>query len=157
MSWAALEAGAPEIAALARADFDRTQMVLVGTLRRDGSPRISCVQPSVLGGELYLGMMWRSRKALDLLRDPRLVLHNAICTNVGNEVEVNLAGTAVDVRDPDERRRFVVAVAATTSWQEPHFHLFKIEIASAGVVRYESGEQHVKVWPRGVELSRPYG
>jgi pyridoxamine 5'-phosphate oxidase-like protein len=157
VSWAELEAGAPDIAALTRKELDRTQMVLVGTLRRDGSPRISCVQPAVIDGELYLGMMWRSRKAVDLLRDPRLVLHNAICTNTGAEVEVSLTGRAVDVRDPDERRRFVSAVAETTRWEEPHFHLFRVEIDSAGIVRYERGEQYVKVWPRDVEFRRPYG
>ena len=81
MNWHELEVGAPELAALARKQFAQASMVLVGTLQHDGSPRISCVYPCVLEADLYLAMMWRSRKAVGLLRDPRLVLHNAISTN----------------------------------------------------------------------------
>jgi hypothetical protein len=157
VSWAELEAGAPDLAAAARAEFVRSGMALVGTLRKDGSPRISCVEPCILGGELYLGMIWRSRKAVDLLRDPRLVLHNAVASNTGNELEISLSGRAVEVRDAEVRRRFVEAVAERSAWKEPHFHLFSVELASAGLVRYEAGEQHVKVWPEGTEFTRRYG
>jgi hypothetical protein len=128
-------------------------MALVGTVRRDGSPRISCVRPCVLDGDLYLGMMWRSRKAVDLLQDPRLVLHNAVATNEGNEVEVALHGHAVPVEDDDGRRRYV---EASPEWAERRFHLFRLEIESAGVVRYRDGLQHVEAWPRGRSFTRPY-
>lgn len=128
-------------------------MALVGTVRKDGSPRISSVLPHVLEGELYLGMMWRSRKAVDLLRDPRLVLHNAICTNRGDEVEVSLRGQAVEIRDEGVRQRYV---RDHSEWGERALHLFSVDIQSVGVVRYERGEQHVRVWPRGTEFTRRY-
>jgi pyridoxamine 5'-phosphate oxidase-like protein len=157
MNWAELERGAPDLAATARAEFEASGMALVGTLRKDGSPRISCVDPCVLDGELYLGMMWRSRKALDLLRDPRVVLHNAIATNTGSEVEVSLNGRAVEVLDPGVRQRYFEAVPVWKGWEEPHFHLFALDLTSGGLVRYEHGEQHVKVWPEGKEFTRRYG
>src|SRR5690348_660142 len=84
-----------------------TGVVLIGTIRKDGSPRISCVEPCILDGVLYLGMMWQSRKALDLLQDPRIVVHNTICTSTGDEVEFSLHGRAIDIRDPEVRRRYV--------------------------------------------------
>jgi len=153
VKWQEFEASAPDLAALARDEFERYGVVLVGTLRKDGSPRISCVLPCVLDGELYLGMMWRSRKAVDLLRDPRLVLHNPICTNRGDEVEISLQGRVVETQDRDVRRRYVDALS---EWEGREFHLFSVDIESAGLVRYESGVQHVNVWPRGAELTRPY-
>jgi len=153
VKWEQFEASAPELAALARAEFERYGMVLVGTVRKDGSPRISCVLPHVLDGELYLGMMWRSRKAVDLLHDPRLVLHNPISTNRGDEVEISLHGQAVEIQDGDVRRRYVEILS---EWEGRKFHLFSVDIQSAGLIRYERGEQHVKVWPRGAELTRPY-
>jgi hypothetical protein len=153
VKWEEFEASAPELAALAREEFERYGMVLVGTLRKDGSPRISCVLPYVLEGELYLGMMRRSRKAVDLLREPRLVLHNPICTNRGDEVEISLQGRAVEIRDQDVRRRYVDALS---EWDRREFHLFSVDIQSAGLVRYERGEQHVKAWPRGADFTRPY-
>ncbi len=153
MKWEEFEAVAPELAELARTEFERYGMVLVGTVRKDGSPRISCVLPYVLDGELYLGMMWRSRKAVDLLRDPRLVLHNTIATNRGDEMEINLRGRVADVRDADVRHRYLEAMP---EWEGREFHLFAVDIESAGLVRYERGEQHVQVWPRGIEFTRPY-
>jgi hypothetical protein len=153
VTWDEFELAAPDIAALARAEFERYGMALVGTIRKDGSPRISCVLPHVLDGELYLGMMWQSRKALDLLRDPRLALHNPISTNRGDEVEISLRGQAVEVRDEDARRRYVEDLS---EWAGRQLHLFSVDIESAGLVRYERGRQHVKVWPRGAEFTRPY-
>ena len=153
MDWGDLEAGAPELAALARDEFARAEMALVGTLRRDGSPRISCVYPCIVDGALLLGMMWRSRKAMDLLRDPRLVLRNAICTNRGDEVEVILRGLASEVSDDATRARYLDAVS---SWGDRRFHLFVVELETAAVIRYEAGEQYVRVWPAGAEFRRPY-
>jgi hypothetical protein len=153
MDWHDLEQGAPEIAGLARERFEQAGMALVGTITRDGSPRISCVYPLVMDGRLYLGMMWRSRKALDLLRDPRLVLHNAIWTNRGDEVEVIIRGEAVQVEDPEVNRRYLAAVP---SWGDRRFHLFAVEVTGAATIRYESGRQRVVVWPRGVEFERRY-
>jgi hypothetical protein len=111
------------------------------------------VYPQLLDGVLYLGMMWRSRKAVDLLHDPRLVLHNAVWTNVGTELELTLRGTASQVEDEDLRRRYLEAVP---EWGDRQFHLFAVALESAAVIRYEAGMQYVKVWPGGTELRRPY-
>ena len=46
-------------------------------------PRISPVEPLIADGHLYLGMMWRSRKALDLLRDPRCTVHSTVSERNG--------------------------------------------------------------------------
>jgi len=151
--WEEFEASEPELAALARAEFERSAMVLVGTLRKDGSPRISCVLPYVLDGELLLGMMWQSRKAVDLQRDSRLVLHNPISTNHGDEVEISLRGRAVEIDDDKTRQRYVKNLP---EWEGRDFHLFSVDIESVGLIRYDRGEQHVKVWPRGPEFTRRY-
>ncbi|TML74011.1 MAG: pyridoxamine 5'-phosphate oxidase family protein [Actinobacteria bacterium] len=153
MSWQRLAEEAPDIAELARSEFARAGMALIGTLRRDGSPRISCVYPCLFDDALLLGMMWNSRKAIDLLRDPRLVLHNAISSNRGDEVEVVLRGTAIEVQDGETRSAYLAAVP---EWSDRRFHLFAMKLAAAAVVRYEAGEQYVKVWPRGVEFRRRY-
>ncbi len=69
--WKELKRSDPGLAALGEERFERTGLVLIGTLRKNGWPRISPVEALIAGGHLYLGMMWQSRKALDLLRDPR--------------------------------------------------------------------------------------
>ena len=70
MDWEEFRLSDPELAALGEERFDRTGLVLIATLRKDGWPRISPVEPLITDGRLYLGMMWQSRKALDLLSDP---------------------------------------------------------------------------------------
>jgi hypothetical protein len=47
-----------------------------------------------MGGVLWLSMMWRSSKAADLARDPRILVHNAITGRDGQEGELKLRATA---------------------------------------------------------------
>ncbi len=76
-TWDEITAAAPELAAKVRARFEATGLGFIATLRKDGSPRISGIEPLFAEGELWLGMMDGSLKAHDLLRDPRLALHSA--------------------------------------------------------------------------------
>lgn len=156
MRWAEFEADVPTLASTARALIEQTGIAVVGTIRRDGSPRISSCEPAFLDGELYLGMMWRSRKAQDLLRDPRIVVRNTVATSTGEESEVSLRGRAVSISDPGVRRRFAQAMSERASWREP-FHLFALHIDRAALIRYGGGTQTTMLWPEGGEASRPYG
>lgn len=51
---------------------------LLGTIRADGSPRVSPVEVSLHGGRLWIGMMPASTKHLDVERDPRVALLTAV-------------------------------------------------------------------------------
>ena len=99
VTWGQFAEREPELAALGEGQFARTGLELVGTLRRDGWPRISPVEPFIVDGNLYLGMMWRSRKALDLLRDPRCVVHSTVVDRKGSEGEFKVYGRAVEITD----------------------------------------------------------
>ncbi len=57
--------------------LDQHQHKVIATLRRDGSPRVSGNELRFIDGEVWLGMMPGSVKALDLLRDPRVAVHGA--------------------------------------------------------------------------------
>ena len=150
-SWQQFGAQAPELAVLGEAQFARTGLALVGTLRRDGWPRISPVEPFIVEGQLYLGMMWRSVKALDLLRDPRCVVHSTVSKRDGTEGEFKVYGRAVEVNDPEERRRFGDAVFAAIGFrpEEPEFHCFAISIESVVFSQLRDSEFHRQVWKAG--------
>ncbi len=62
MHWSDLEHAQPRLARLAQQRLIRPGVVLVATIRQDGTPRISPVEPYVLDGDLWLSMMWRSTK-----------------------------------------------------------------------------------------------
>jgi len=134
--WDEFAAAAPELGSLGEERLRRSGLCLVGTLRRNGWPRITPVEPDFVEGELMLGMMWRSPKALDLLRDPRCVVHSVISRREGDEGDFKLYGRARQVDDPDVRARYRATIKARIGWEptEPNYHLFAIEADSAGFV-----------------------
>jgi hypothetical protein len=156
MKWADLERDAPRMAAIAETRLITPGVLLVVTIRGDGSPRLSPVEPFILDGDLWLSMMWQSRKALDLARDSRILLHSIVTRREGDEGEVKVRGIAVTVEEPPARKRYRDAVAVL-GWQpeEPNFHLFRINISNVTYLRYEpSGDQYVALWPQRREFIR---
>ncbi len=139
MRWDEFGEACPEIAAIARKRFTKDEVVMVGTIRTDGSPRVSPVEPDFAGGHLLLGMMWRSKKALDLLRDPRCVVHSTPSDRMNPGGDVKLYGTADDVQEPGLRQRYRDAIRARIDWapEEPTYHLFALDIEAAAYVRFE--------------------
>jgi hypothetical protein len=99
MNWSGLEAAAPEIAQLGKERFDQARVALLATLRKDGSPRISPVEPYLTEGHLLFGATSWSSKMRDLLRDPRCVLHSAISGPDTGEGELQLYGRAIEAED----------------------------------------------------------
>jgi Pyridoxamine 5'-phosphate oxidase len=93
--WRDLEQGAPELARLGLARLQAAGVALLGTVRPDGSPRISPIEPHLVRGQLLVGAMTWSKKAADLLRDPRYVLHSAVTGPDSGEGELKLHGSAV--------------------------------------------------------------
>ena len=91
-----MELGAPEVARLGMARLNAARVALLGTLRRDGSPRISPIEPHIVEGQLLIGAMAWSGKAADLRRDPRYVLHSAVTGPDSGEGELKLYGSAVE-------------------------------------------------------------
>jgi hypothetical protein len=147
MRWDEFAAACPELAQLGEERLRTRELCLVGTLRRNGWPRISPVEPDFAAGELMLGMMWRSPKAFDLLRDPRLVVHSVVSSRMGTDGDFKLYGRAVDVHEPERREAYRAAIKARLDWapDEPHYHLFAVDIESAGFVVF-GDERYGLAW-----------
>jgi Pyridoxamine 5'-phosphate oxidase len=96
--WSQLDNGAPEIARLGWARLAAVPVAMLGTLRANGSPRISPVEPYLADGRLLIGAMTRSTKAADLRRDSRYVLHSIVTGPDNGEGELKLRGSAVPAR-----------------------------------------------------------
>ncbi|MGZ8594347.1 MAG: hypothetical protein ACXWYJ_01655, partial [Actinomycetota bacterium] len=109
--------------------------------------RVSPCEVDFAEGELLMGMMWRSHKALDLLRDPRITVHSATADRTNPGGDVKLRGLAVDVSDPALRQAYRDTLQARIDWapDEPEFHLFSLDVGSAAYLRF--GDDGVaKVW-----------
>jgi hypothetical protein len=122
-------------------------VVLVGTLRANGWPRISPVEPLVVDGALCLGMMWRSRKAVDLLADPRCVVHTTVHSRKGTDGDVKLYGLAREVTDTDRREAYGRALEAAIGWRpDGDFHLFEVALTEVGYFAVVDGAHDVRTW-----------
>jgi len=130
--WEDVEREAPEVAGdLARWFGARTHHMLA-TVRADGSPRISGTEVLLAFGDLWLGSMWRSPKARDLIRDGRYALHSGSDDPPDWAGDAKVAGRAEEITDP----RRIAAVMATRPGGEvepapARFHMFRLEIAEA--------------------------
>jgi Pyridoxamine 5'-phosphate oxidase len=153
--WDAFTRACPEIAGPAEERFRADQLVMLGTLRKDGSPRISPCELDFAAGHLLLGMMWRSRKALDLLRDPRIVVHSIQSDREASVPDLKLYGRADEIAEPELRRSFHDAILARIEWApaEPNYHLFALDVLEA--VYFSFPEKTVLNWRDGAGLTQP--
>ena len=156
MKWDEFKAFAPALAETGEKLFERLGVVLVGTIRKDGSPRISPVEPLLAGGELYLGMMPESLKAQDLLRDGRCTIHNVISDKNAPEGEFKVNGFARNVLDVAERQLYCDELKKKIGWSPEGlpFHLFAVQVQSAGLFQ-TAGDQMgriVRRWRAGGQV-----
>jgi Pyridoxamine 5'-phosphate oxidase len=146
-SWGELHRSDPTFAARGEQRIDRDGLVSVGTLRANGWPRISPVEPLLVDGEFYPGMMWQSRKAVDLRRDPRCVVHTTVADKAGTEGDVKIYGRAVEVSDGTERERYCTALEARIGWRpDGDFHLFCVDITEVGFFAAVGDGHESRTW-----------
>ena len=159
MNWIEFEDAAPSLAYLGRQRFEATHVALLGTLRQDGSPRISPIEPYLELGHLLLGTLAGSHKAVDLAHDPRCTVHSSVSDVNGSEGEFKLHGRAVLMTDPALLQGDYEAWWTANDAAESR--VFSIDIASAAHIAWDigKGEMTILRWnpAAGLESSmRPY-
>jgi hypothetical protein len=158
MRWADFEREQPRFAALGREKLAGPGVVLVGTVRKDGSARISPVEPFFWEHDLWLSMGLGSLKAKDLERDPRVLVHSIVTSRDGTDGEFKLRGRAMSEEDPALNARIAEAIAEQLGWSPEvgKFHLFRIEVEDVTFVHWDdnSNDQYLSRWPEGREQVR---
>ena len=150
-SWGSLEAEAPGLVSLAHGFLDAHAHKTIATLRRDGSPRISGTEILFADGDLWLGSMGHSVKALDLRRDPRFALHSGSVDPPEWAGDAKLAGRVEEVTDPERKRAIIGGEASVDS-----SHLFRADITELAVVRLGEPADHlvIETWHAGRGIRR---
>jgi hypothetical protein len=110
------------------------RVALLGTLRRDGSPRISPIEPCIAGAHLVIGAMAWSAKAADLRRDPRYVLHSVVTGADSGEGELKLYGLASEAAPG---LRGAAAEAWWLAWPPDKAVVFTLDIGQAVFVGWD--------------------
>ncbi len=128
---------------------------MLATLRRDGSPRLSGIETLFARGQLWLGMMLDSRKALDLRRDPRLALHSASTTETMDAGDAKISGRGVEVTDPIAIRDYLSTFSEQAEIEPPsELHLFRVEVSEIALVRVAGDVLVVESWHEGGDVKR---
>ena len=153
-----MELGAPELARLGVARLAAARVALLGTLRRDGSPRISPIEPYFAEGQLLIGAMAWTGKASDLRRDPRYVLHSMVTRPDSGEGELKLYGPAVET---GPALRAAAAGAWWLAWAPDKTVVFSLHIGQAVFIDWDikHGQMTVHRWSPAngyAVASRPY-
>jgi Pyridoxamine 5'-phosphate oxidase len=146
-TWAEFESEAAELAGEVRAAFERHKHLILGTLRRDGSPRLSGTEVTFGSGELWLGMMPRSMKGRDLRRDARYAIHSAPLDVTMANGDAKVSGVVHEVTDEDERAAF---------WEMQGYDdapiealLFRCDVSEASLATVDGDHMVVDAWRAG--------
>ncbi|MEI6664980.1 MAG: pyridoxamine 5'-phosphate oxidase family protein [Chloroflexota bacterium] len=154
--WQEIVDAAPEFAAQVALVFDAHKHKVIATLRRDGAPRVSGNEARFLDGELLIGMMPRSVKAYDLLRDPRMAIHSATVDAELTEGDAKISGRVGEVPDGVFKTHYLEVQGDPGG----PFHLFRVDIEEVALTRIGSPADHLVIesWHpgRGLESTPRY-
>ena len=124
LQWAAFADEAQDLAGDIATLIDRFRFALLGTIRRDGTPRISPVETHLVGEDLMLVMIPRTRKASDVRRDNRVTLQSPIINAGTPGEEYKLRGQALVAVSDHERETAANVVEIYSGWRPRATWLF---------------------------------
>lgn len=153
VNWTDFAADAPRIAGIfTRRHAATGNLCLLGTTRSDGFPRISPIEPRIVGDELVIVGMPNTTKFTDLGRDPRFCLHTATVDPQVVEGDAKIFAEARNLQDHDLHKRF-----ADELFEESGFDLrgevfdpfYVADIVGASSVEVEEHELAITIWKPG--------
>jgi hypothetical protein len=142
LTWKEFEETAPEMARFgARRMSER--VMYIGTVRRDGYPRVHPFTPFVSSGHLFAFMEPTSPKAHDLQRDGRYAIHSLVKDWNGTDGEFSISGRARLVEDQETR-----AVAARGCPYTPadRYVCFEFSVEECLTNHYVDGKPQFARW-----------
>ena len=121
--------------------------MLAGTIRRDGTPRISPVETHLVRGHLMVVMIEGTLKARDVARDPRIVLNAPVVDPSDPVEELKLRGRALPVDDREQRAATVDAIERASGWRpRDSWHFLSIDVDDAAYIAWKAGVMEMTRW-----------
>ncbi len=132
-------------------------LCMLGTLRADGYPRISPVEPRIFEDQLVVVGMPNTTKFDDLGRDPRFCLHTATVDTYVSEGDVKLWAEAHNHQDKWLHRRFADDLFAESGFDlrgEEFDPFYVADITGASSVELIDNRLVIAIWKPGEEVQR---
>jgi hypothetical protein len=152
-TWHEFTQAAPRIAAIfTRRHIATGHLCMLATLRSDGFPRISPIEPRVFEDQLWLVGMPDTTKSRDLARDPRFCLHTATVDTEVIDGDAKLWGVVNDVQDEALHQRFAAALFDETGFDlrgERFDHFYAADVIGASAVEVGDGNMDITIWKPG--------
>ena len=153
VTWNEFTEGAPRISEVfVRRHTATGNLCLLATLRSDGYPRISPMEPRIFEGHLVMVGMPNTSKFRDLARDARFCLHTATVDPYVGDGDAKLWGTATNLQDDGLHQRF-----ATNLFEESGMDLrgqifdpfYVADLTGASAVAIEEDQLAITIWRPG--------
>jgi hypothetical protein len=151
-TWAEFAAQAPHIAEIFTRRHRATgNLCMLATLRSDGFPRISPMEPRIFEEQLWIGGMPDTTKFRDLARDPRFCLHTATVDTHVTDGDAKLWGLVRVFPYGALHRRFAEALfdEIGLDLREEEFDLLGADITGASAVEVADGHLDITIWKPG--------
>ncbi|NKY36460.1 pyridoxamine 5'-phosphate oxidase family protein [Nocardia speluncae] len=152
-TWSEFTAEAPHISEIFRRRHLATgNLCMLATLRSDGFPRISPVEPMIFEEKLVIAGMPRTTKFRDLTRDPRFCLHTATVDTMVSDGDAKLFGVVVDDPDTALHARFAQYLYEDSGMDlrgRAFDHFFVADLTSASSVEVGDDTLKITIWKPG--------
>jgi hypothetical protein len=152
-TWDEFTTGAPRISGIfTRRHAAAGNLCMLATLRSDGYPRISPMEPRIFEEHLVLVGMPGTTKFRDLGRDGRFCLHTATVDAYVGDGDAKLWGEAVNVRDKGLHQRFADDLFATSGFdlRGKEFDPFFVgDLIGASSIEMADGQMAITIWKPG--------
>ncbi len=142
LTWEQFEKAAPDLARFGTQRMAEHMMYL-GTLRKDGYPRLHPFTPFVSSGHFFAFMEPSSPKGRDIERDGRYVVHSLVKDMNGSDGEFSITWKARRVRDPATRE---LAVNGCPYKPTDRYILFEFLIEECFTNHYVDGKPRFSRW-----------
>lgn len=155
-TWTEFAEAAPRISAIFTRRHSATgNLCMLSTLRSDGYPRISPMEPRIFAGHLVLIGMPGTTKFRDLGRDPRFCLHTATVDTMVGDGDAKLYGVVEDLQDEDLHQRFAQDLFDESGFdlRGERFQPFYVaDLTGASSVELADNKLEITIWkPREPE------
>jgi ribonuclease HI len=147
LPWSEFAAVVPEMAEAGERMMRAFTVGYLATLRPEGGPRVHPVSVSLTGGGLYVFLIAGSRRAQDLVHDPRYALHvfpHAPSEDAWDDEEFELEGRVRPVSDPAALRSLR---AAHTDSAGPDDAAYELLVERAHWKSRPGGRARLRHWP----------
>lgn len=127
-------------------------LCLLATIRSDGYPRISPLEPMIFEGQMVLVGMPGTTKFADLGRDPRFCLHTATVDPQVGDGDAKVWGLAQNTQDENMHERFFADLFDRTGMDlrgELFDPFFVADITSAPSLELVDNQLEITIWKPG--------